>query len=158
MQKDIKTLLFYYYKMRRSLHLPTTSKQFYNPIVRRSIFRLPQIRHLAIVRIADETTILADYLSVYSEYICGSKIISCIDNLVLPPSEEQLRILQALYEISTRVNTEELDGIFIKLLLMHDDKGIEMLIESLQQHQESTKIINSIIAYARKIPISPMEQ
>jgi len=74
--------------------------------------------------------------------------------MVLPPPEEQLRIVLDMFDISTKVDMRGLDGVFMKLLIAHDEGAVDNLIEMLQLYNNASEVINSIIRYSREIPLA----
>lgn len=100
-----------------------------------------------------DTGVLADYLETYLTYVCKEGASSCLDQMVVPPPEEQLRVMQGLFDVSTKVDMQGLDGVFMKLLIMHDQDAVDTLVQSLQMHMASEQIINSIIRYSYEIPL-----
>lgn len=103
-------------------------------------------------------TILFDYLDTYQTYICRNKGIECFDHMIIPPPEEQLRILQNLFKIRSEVDTMGLDGVFMKLIMINDFEAINNLMISLDAYQKSLDIIQSIIKFSYDIPITSSHQ
>ena len=46
-----------------------------------------------------------------------------------------------------------MEGVGMKLLLAHDDEGIQKLIGSLEMYNATRELINNIIRYSYEIPI-----
>ncbi len=103
---------------------------------------------------------LYDYLDVYTRYVCklGEADADCVDQMVVPPLAEQLHVLQGLFEVHTRVHdTMGLDGVFLKLLLMHDDAAVERLTSNLVVYQMVHDAIVDIVQYSAHVPLEPTQ-
>jgi hypothetical protein len=113
-------------------------------------FRSPMKKVQAVA----ESGVVMDYVTTYGQYICaGPDPFECIRNMILPPPEEQQKIVLRLFEISQQVDMQGLNGVFMKLLITHDDSAVDTLLEMLKMHNMSTDVINSIIRYSREIPL-----
>lgn len=108
-----------------------------------------------IARCLPGDAVLYDYIDTYSTLLCAGETAACIQNMIVPAPEEQMRILQLLFEVNTKVNTHGLDGVFMKLIIMHDDDAISSLIDVLQIYDTAKDAINAIIRYSQKIPFDP---
>ena len=74
--------------------------------------------------------------------------------MIIPPLYEQTRMIQELFEISKKVNMKDLNGIFMKLIIIYDSDTINRLIKSLSLYNEKRIIIDSIINYTNNISIN----
>lgn len=99
--------------------------------------------------------ILFDYVDAYVKYICPNT--TCIDNLVIPEVSEQLRVLEELSKIQADINTYDLDGVFMKFIIVHDQSKIELLKQMLEIYQNSKDVINEMIKYSYMIQVLPSE-
>ena len=116
-----------------------------------------QSKRLAVVVRAVDAGVAYDYIDAYARYICKPELLtSCVENMILPPVDEQMSILRDLYNIGTLVDIEGLEGVFMKLLLAHDAEVINKLMGSLDTYNSAKEIINNIIRYSYEIPIEPM--
>ena len=107
---------------------------------------------------ATQQSILFDYVSAYASYICKpEEVTECVQNMIVPPVEEQLRILQGLVDVQSRVNTQNLDGVFMKLIMIRDDATIGQLMMALDIFESCLKVINAIIRSSYDIPIDVTE-
>jgi hypothetical protein len=121
------------------LSLKTTFK--INPIQRKRI----------IPKVIPNNAILFDYVDAYLKYLCPNS--ACIDNLIVPNVTEQVRILQELSKIQTECNTHDLDGIFMRLIMIHDQTNIDILKNTLEIYDNSKNLITEIIRYSSMIQI-----
>lgn len=109
---------------------------------------------------ATEQSILFDYVSAYASYICkpvDNQVTECVQNMIVPPVQEQLRILQGLVEVQSKVNTQNLDGVFMKLIMVHDNESIGQLMMALEIFENCLTVINAIIRSSYDIPIDVTE-
>jgi hypothetical protein len=97
--------------------------------------------------------VVYDYIDAYAKFLCAGEGADCIKNMILPPPDEQARVIHALFDVKTRVDTHGLDGVFMKLIIMHDTDAVDTLVESLQVYISMNELIRSIISYSREIPI-----
>ena len=96
--------------------------------------------------------VLIDYVTTYGQYICHpDKIKQCIDMIILPPTYEQLRILQELQKAMSIVDLEGLEGVAMKLLISHDEDTLHTLLQALVRFQENRDLINAIIRFTYEI-------
>ncbi len=108
-----------------------------------------------IPKVLPHDAILFDYVDAYVRYICPNP--TCIDNLVVPEVSEQLRVLKELSKIQTEIDTYNLDGVFMKLIMVHDQTNIELLKQTLEIFQGSKDLINEIIKYSYMIQVLPSD-
>lgn len=102
-----------------------------------------------------EGSVLFDYVNAYAAYVCKPSIVKeCIDHMVVPPPGEQLRVLQGLFDVMTRVDPNGLEGVFMKLLIVNDIRAVDTLVDSLQMYNDSVEMVNAIIRYSYNIPVS----
>jgi hypothetical protein len=102
-----------------------------------------------------DTGVVANYLQLYSDYICNvPNPITCMENMVIPPPYEQQRIVVEMFEMSTRVDMEGLEEVFLKLFIAGDQQKIDILEETLELYNKSKDAINAIVRYTQLIPIS----
>lgn len=104
--------------------------------------------------------VLYDYLDTYARYVCqlGDVDADCLGQMVVPPIAEQLHVLQGLFDVHTRVHdTMGLDGVFLKLLLMHDQAAVERLVSNLVVYQAVLESIQDIVRYSAHIPLEPTQ-
>lgn len=110
------------------------------------------------IRAMTPDSILYDYVSAYASYICKpAETIECVQNMIVPPVHEQLRVLQGLVEVQSRVNTQNLDGVFMKLIMVGDDVTVGKLMMALDVFDRCMSMINAIIRYSYEIPIDVKE-
>lgn len=119
---------------------------------------IPRKRMCAAVRAMTPDSILFDYVSAYATYICKpTEVMECVQNMIVPPVQEQLRVLQGLVEVQSRVNTQNLDGVFMKLIMVRDDATIGQLMMVLEIFENCLTVINAIIRASYDIPIDVTE-
>lgn len=94
--------------------------------------------------------IVPDFLSAYSTYVC--KTPECVTSMILPPVYEQLFIMQQMFDLTTKVDISGLEGPFMKLFMMHDTHGVEVLANALLNYQKSKAVIESVVEYTKEIP------
>lgn len=110
------------------------------------------------IRAMSPESILFDYVNAYASYICKpTEVIECVQNMIVPPVHEQLRVLQGLVEVQSRVNTQNLDGVFMKLIMVRDDVTVGKLMTALDVFDKCMSVINTIIRYSYDIPIDVKE-
>lgn len=99
--------------------------------------------------------VVFDYLDLVSKMFCQESIDVhyCVQNLLIPPPEEQSRILLQFYNIETKVDMQGLDMVFVKLIMANDQETIDTLVKCLSSINHSIEIINKIILYSRNIEI-----
>ena len=94
--------------------------------------------------------IVPDFLSAYSTYVCKNP--ECVTSMILPPVYEQLFIMQQMFDLTTKVDISGLEGPFMKLFMMHDTHGVEVLANALLNYQKSKEVIESVVEYTKEIP------
>jgi hypothetical protein len=94
--------------------------------------------------------IVPEFLSAYSTYVC--KDPECVTSMILPPVYEQLFIMQQMFDLTTKVDISGLEGPFMKLFMMHDTQGVEVLANALLNYQKSKAVIESVVEYTKEIP------
>jgi hypothetical protein len=97
-----------------------------------------------------QDSIVPDFLYAYTTFICKNP--ECIKTMVIPPVYEQLYIMQQMFDVSSKVDISGLEEPFMKLLLMHDSQGVDVLTRALIQYQKSKDVIKSVIEYTKEIP------
>lgn len=97
--------------------------------------------------------VLYEYVDAYTKYICATDLASCAPKMIVPPVEEQLRIVQGLYDVKSKVDTYGLDGVFMKLIMVKDDATVGNLMSTLEIYDHCVKLIRLVVSYAQKIPI-----
>lgn len=103
-------------------------------------------------------SILFDYVNAYASYICKpTEVMECVQNMIVPPVQEQLRILQGLTEVQSRVNTQNLDGVFMKLIMVQDDATVGQLMMVLDIFEKCLDVINAIVRASYDIPVDVTE-
>lgn len=100
-------------------------------------------------------SVVFDYVDLVSKLFCQESIDVhyCVQNLLIPPPEEQSRILLQYYSIGTKINMQGLDMVFIKLIMMNDQESINTLVKCLSSINHNVEIVNKIILYSRNIEI-----
>jgi len=105
-------------------------------------------RHIKAV--PHDAIVVPEFLVAYSTYICKNP--ECVQNMILPPAYEQLFIMQQMFDLTSKVNISGLEGPFMKLFIMHDTQGVEVLANALVQYQKSKEVIESVVEYTKDIP------
>lgn len=119
---------------------------------------MPRKEKRTVMRAMTPDSILFEYVSAYASYICQpTEVMECVQNMIVPPVHEQLRILQGLAEIKSRVDTQNLDGVFMKLIMVQDDATIGQLMMVLDIFGRCLRVINAIIRASYDIPIDVTE-
>ena len=59
------------------------------------------------------------------------EFLSAYSTMILPPVYEQLFIMQQMFDLTTKVDISGLEGPFIKLFMMHDTHGVDVLANAL---------------------------
>jgi hypothetical protein len=72
--------------------------------------------------------------------------------MILPPVYEQLFIMQQMFDLTTKVDISGLEGPFMKLFMMHDTQGVDVLANALMNYQKSKAMIESVVEYTKEIP------
>lgn len=99
-------------------------------------------------------SVMSDYLSAYTMFVCKPAVLQeCLKHMIVPPPSEQLRVMQDLFDVVTKVDPMGLEGVFMKLLLVNDQKAVDTLVDSLHMYNDSIEIVNAIIRYSYSIPI-----
>ena len=94
--------------------------------------------------------VVPDFLSAYASYVC--KDPECVTSMILPPVYEQLFIMQQMFDLTTKVDISGLEGPFMKLFIMHDTQGVDVLANALLNYQKSKAVIESVVEYTNEIP------
>jgi hypothetical protein len=100
--------------------------------------------------VAKAGDVVPEFLSAYSMYVC--KDPECITSMILPPMYEQLFIMQQMFDLTTKVDISGLEGPFMKLFMMHDTQGVDVLANALLNYQKSKAVIESVVEYTNEIP------
>ena len=94
------------------------------------------------------TTILPEFFDVCLKYVCEHHDKVCLEKIVFPPAEEQLRILRNLHKLAMQTDIDGLQGTFIKLLMNKEDGLLKALLTELKQaneHMDSVREIKEIV-------------
>ena len=99
--------------------------------------------------------VVFDYIDLVSKTFCQQSIDLhyCVQNLLVPPPDEQSRILLQYYNIATKINMSGLDLVFIKLIMLNDQESIDTLVKCLSALHHNIDIINNIILYSKNIEL-----
>jgi hypothetical protein len=119
-------------------------------------YRLQQLRRRASPDI--DTTVLYDYVDLYMKYICVHDAQQCLSSAILPPLQEQIKIVQDFNTIVHDLKSlHDLQGVILKLIITHDDKALATLTEEIQSYNNNIDMIRAIIEYANALPLSSNE-
>lgn len=99
----------------------------------------------------DQYRVVYEYLEAYSAFICAMapQPHICMEQMIVPSVDEQVRVVNEL----SNVQANGLEGIFMKLILLHEDEAIQTLEKAMEQHDTSEKVIRAILDYASSKPI-----
>lgn len=98
-------------------------------------------------------SVMFDYAASYAQFVCKPAVLQeCVERMVVPEPAEQLRVLQGMFDVFTRVDPAGLEGVFMKLLLVKDYKAVDTLVDSLRSFHDSVEMVNAIIRYSYNIP------
>lgn len=107
------------------------------------------LRPRAVSEAHHDATFIARYLELVAAYVCTELVDAsttpCLELVALPDVAEQARIVIAMNAISENVDLPGLQGTFIRLLLMHDDATVRLLIQKAIEYEEVSTQIRSII-------------
>ena len=92
------------------------------------------------------------YLSAYQNFICNfsdsAKI--CVETMIIPPAYEQIQIIKDLNELGSVTDIAGFEGVFMRLMLVHDTNAIDMLIKSIEAYNSAEHLIDVIIKHAQE--------
>lgn len=101
----------------------------------------------------DANHVLIDYVTLYTQYICQMDAQTCLDNIILPPINEQYDIvknyLSTLHELK---HLHNLEGVVFRLCASHENDALEALKTSVSELNNANEVIQSIVEYVRQQP------
>jgi predicted AlkP superfamily pyrophosphatase or phosphodiesterase len=105
---------------------------------------------------AHDSSVLFDYINLYGRFMCDhttqQAIKMCVNNVVLPPIQEQYDVVYAFHAFIQHVgHMHGLEGVLLKFLVTHDDNAINHLAQSLEEYNQSIETIKSIVAYSENV-------
>lgn len=109
-----------------------------NKPIFKNIFKTPYARKpLHVARAIDPNhTILPEFFDVCLKYVCVHHDKACIENLVYPPAEDQIKVLRNLHKLAMQTDIDGLQGTFIKLLVNKETNLLQILLDELKQMNE----------------------
>lgn len=119
-----------------------------------NVSRGQRIRRMTSPRSLPYDSVVFDYVSSYAQFVCRPAVLQeCVDHMVVPEPAEQLRVLQGMFDVFSRVDPIGLEGVFMKLLLVRDYEAVDTLVDSLQSYHDSVEMVNAIIRYSYNLPL-----
>lgn len=113
--------------------------------------RFPYCRTIRVM--PDANHVLIDYVTLYTQYICQMDAQTCLDNIILPPINEQYDIvknyLSTLHELK---HLHNLEGVVFRLCASHENDALEALKTSVSELNNANEVIQSIVEYVRQQP------
>jgi hypothetical protein len=92
-----------------------------------------------------DNNIIFDYIDLYSKYVCSTPSM-CSTEMIIPSIQEQYDILKNYYNIIHHLhNTHHLDGVILELLITDKKEALDILINSIDEYNNSTDMINNIV-------------
>ncbi len=114
-----------------------------------NILRGKQLRRLHCVEYTD-TSVLFDYIDLYTKYMCLHDAQQCLATAIIPPIQEQVKVVQSFNNILHDVGrVHDLQGVILKLIINHDDKALDALTTTLEQYNNNIDVIHAIVDYTR---------
>jgi hypothetical protein len=112
---------------------------------KRSFSRSPSIKTRAL---DPNSVILPEFFDVCIKYVCEHHDKVCLEKIIFPPADEQMRILRNLHKLAMQTDIDGLQGTFIKLLMNKEDGLLKALLTELKQandHMDSVREIKDIV-------------
>lgn len=139
--------------MCKLLHATSCTKMMIYP-QRKPKRSLPQTHCLA----TTDTTVLFDYIDLYTKYICIHDAQQCLSSAFVPPLQEQIKIVQHFNTITHELgNVHDLQGVLLKLIITHNDQAVESLTEQLEQYNNSIAVLHAIVDYTNTVSLPSNE-
>ncbi len=108
---------------------------------------------LRMMAVPMETSVLFDYVDLYSKFLCVHDT-PCIDQMVVPLLSEQYDVVKSFSTITHHLqHMHDLEGVVLKLLLTKDVEALNHLISTVEEYNANTEEIKSVIEYAQSLPL-----
>ncbi len=139
--------------LRRRVALPSTHRRV--PLCAVRALPPPKCAAAVVEAAAASTTvthILPAYVETYVALVCGGAgpshapaSAACVQTMIVPPLDEQLRVLTELRSLMAHVDPHGLERVLFQLILAHDETRIAELVDALRMMEAAMSVVSEVV-------------